>query len=187
MTTESSMSAETERVQRVGYVLWGVVLASVLLGGLAAASGTLATGDAGPENPAADTNGVDDTTNRAERVAESRWGVPVDIDVDADAPSFDFAVDLPGVAVSGENVGDPSGPQSVGIDSDAIDEGVADSASVGLCAVGLDGPNPSGVTVDVDGNGSADASIDPAPDPGEGDDPRRESAQSVVDRCTDDG
>jgi hypothetical protein len=181
------MSVETERVQRVGYVLWGVVLASVLLGGVAVASGALAAGEAGPATPSADTGGVDDATDRAGRAAESRWGVPVDVDVDADAdaPSFDFAVDLPGVGVSGENVGNPDDPQSVGIDSDAIDEGVADGANVGLCAVGLDEPNPSGVTLEVDESGSATASLDPDPD--RADDPRRESAQSVVDRCTGDG
>ncbi|MFC5972001.1 hypothetical protein ACFPYI_11725 [Halomarina salina] len=179
------MSTETERIERVGYVLWGVVLATVVFGGLAVASGALDASSGGHASPP--TTGDDDTsdgTDRAEAEAESRWGVPVEFEVDDDVPSFDFAVDLPGVDVSGENVGDPDDPQSVAVDTDAIDDGVARNADSGLCAIGLNEPNPSGVAVSVDGNGSASASIDPAPD--ETTDGPRERPQSVVDRCTDD-
>ena len=180
------MSPETERVERIGYFLWGIVLATVLWGGLAVADGAIGSGSGGHGSPS--THAVDDSSagvGRADADAGSHRNVPMDVDVDTDVPSFDFAIDLPGIDVSGENVGDPNDPQSVAVDSGAIDDGVARNADTGFCAIGLSDPNPSGVAVDVDGDGSASASIDPVPD--ETTDRPPESSQSVVDRCANEG
>lgn len=167
-------------VQKVGYALWGAVLALGLVVGLTLVGGS-APSDGG-EHDAVEA-AADASTDAATAYAEDRWDVPVSLDFDGDGPAFDVGLDLPGVGVDVENAGHPSETQSVELQSGAIDGETAKSASTGLCVVGLGAQNPSGVQVAVDGeSGSVDASIDPSPDT-ERDRPR-ESTTDIVERCS---
>jgi hypothetical protein len=107
----------------------------------------------------------------------------MDFDFNVDAPSFDIAFELPSIGVDARNVGNPNEEQSVGLESESIDDGMERNANAGLCIIGMDKENPSGVTMDVDGeSGSVNADIDPNPDTEY--EPSHESAQSIVDRCS---
>lgn len=182
-------------IETFGLLMWGAV---VVLGGALAFGPVSAfvAGDAGSHSQAPLT--VEDTTTRgtteldaqatrenvslatdeAAAYAESAWGVPVTLDVDLGAPAVNLGVTLPSMGVSVRNVGHPHERQSVELESDAIGGPAADT---GLCMVGLDRPNPSGLLFDVS-DGRVNATIDP--DPTGTPTPSGESAQDVVERCS---
>ncbi|MFD1514849.1 hypothetical protein [Halomarina rubra] len=176
------MATTLATVEKVGYVLWGAVLALGVVVGLSLVGGSATDSgghDAVRAGPATPTDGQTD----AAAVVEERRGVPVSLDLDRDGPAVDVGLDLSGVGVDVENAGHPSERQSVELRSDALEGETAESAGVGLCALGLGEENPSGVRVAVDGeSGSVVADIDPPPDTTR--ESTAESARDVVERCS---
>jgi hypothetical protein len=121
----------------------------------------------------------------AEAYAESKWGIPLDIDFDPEMPSFNIDIELPDFGVQLTNIGAPDTDQHVELTSPRIDDRTARNAGTGFCIIGMASENPSGVSYDIDAEtNSVNATIDPTPDTHSVRD-RAYDAQSIVDACAD--
>lgn len=186
---------DSKRIYLYGGMLWGLVLAMALMLIAPTILGWVATPAAAEEEGDTVTietdnlsdeelealNESDEYTVENGTVTIEGDGVSAEVD---DEYAWDLDVSLDGFDVGFETGGGNSSWANITMESDAIDSGVEQDATTGLCVVGLNA-DESPVDMGVDGDeGTANATVTAdAPDDGYSAQYESSTASEVVEQC----
>lgn len=144
MNTQLLKSADrgTARLYLVGGFLWGVVLTISVFFLLTGIGTPGVASQPLSDNTTDNLNSTDTQQAVGEVDGVSKFAF--------DGSGFDIETQAVGLGIKLSNIGDTSEQQSVNFESSALDEGTLAAANTGLCVIGMDENNPSGVTFSTD-------------------------------------
>lgn len=180
MSLEAEHNRGSTKLHLIGGFIWGVaftLVAVMLLHGIAS-PGTAAESSSMSQTPSSGTFGSVEKFLPSEFNTSNNSGLS---SFDFDGDSFDVEAKMDGLSVALSNIGNTSKTQSIEFTSSSLDNSSLSHASTGLCVIGLDESNPSGVTFDTD---STENSVNVSINDSSEDSTTQEPSSDLAEECS---